>query len=243
MLDIEAHFRAQARWVTSRETNPSSRVVYAPFEPNDAISGACADVLAPPEMDRAARFGPHPLKAHFLQRRAFQRFCVSRALHGELRLAEIELVHDDKGRPMLPQAAHLHFSFASSSGGFIGAWSHQGSVGVDLQEPVKTIEPQALAKTCFTRRERERMDRCVSDAERADMFYRLWCLKEAALKSIGEGLPFGMDRFEFETGVDARCLSAPDPCGAPKHVSCYEYRVEEAYAALVRLDGPGAPAT
>ena len=143
---------------------------------------------------------------------------------------------------MVPQAAHLHFSFASSSGGFIGAWSHQGSVGVDLQEPVKTIEPRALAKTCFTRREQERMDRCVRDAERADMFYRLWCLKEAALKSIGEGLPFGMERFEFETGVGARCLSAPGRCGAPDHISCFEYRVNEAYVALVRLDGPGAPA-
>ncbi len=29
-------------------------------------------------------------------------------------------------------------------------------------------------------------------------FYQFWSLKEAALKSIGEGLPFGLYAFEFE---------------------------------------------
>jgi len=43
---------------------------------------------------------------------------------------------------------------------------------------------------------------------RLQTFLKLWSLKEAALKSIGQGLPFGLDAFKFELNESPRRRSS-----------------------------------
>ena len=56
---------------------------------------------------------------------------------------------------------------------------------------------------------------------RLQTFFQLWCLKEAALKSIGEGLPFGLDAFEFELSPNTRVVQAPNDYGGPKQFDAH----------------------
>ena len=58
-------------------------------------------------------------------------------------------------------------------------WSRENSLNTFSDAEAKTVES-------------------AGDQARLRTFFQLWCLKEAALKSIGEGLPFGLDAFEFE---------------------------------------------
>jgi 4'-phosphopantetheinyl transferase len=69
--------------------------------------------------------------------------------------------------------------------------------------------------------------------ERLQTFYRFWSLKEAALKSIGEGLPFGLDAFELELDPKLRVVHAPPDHGGPEQFDAHVIEGTEGCAALV----------
>ena len=64
-------------------------------------------------------------------------------------------------------------------------------------------------------------------------FFQYWSLKEAALKSIGEGLPYGLDAFEFELDPTLRVVDAPPDHGGPKQFNAHMIEGTESCAALV----------
>jgi 4'-phosphopantetheinyl transferase len=69
--------------------------------------------------------------------------------------------------------------------------------------------------------------------ERLRTFFQFWSLKEAALKSIGEGLPFGLDAFEFELDPDLRVVHAPPEHGGPGQFNAHVIDGMDNCAALV----------
>jgi len=64
-------------------------------------------------------------------------------------------------------------------------------------------------------------------------FFQLWSLKEAALKSIGEGLPLGLDAFQFELTPDVHVVHAPRDHGGPERFSAHVIDGASGCAALV----------
>jgi len=69
--------------------------------------------------------------------------------------------------------------------------------------------------------------------ERIRVFCQFWSLKEAALKSIGEGLPFGLDAFEFELDPGPRVVNAPSDHGGSKQFFAHEIEGIDSCAAVV----------
>jgi len=229
---IEALFAAGSRDVTPAPARHVARVLYAPTSADPEISRLCAKVLSDAERQRADRFGAQQDRARFEQRRAFRRFCAATALGDRPTIQEICFRETEKGRPYLPAAPQLWFSFASCQLGVLGAWSSTHRIGVDLEDQTRDVEAVGLARQFFSQAEAEAVE-WAGGQDRARTFYRLWSLKEAALKSIGEGLPFGLEAFEFELTPALRVVRAPQEHAGPGQFDAYLVEGTGACAALI----------
>jgi len=228
---VKAMFSERARDITRAATRGAACVIYVPVSSDPETASRCASVLSDVERERSQRFVTKELRTHFEQRRAFRRYCGALALGSTSSLSQIVFAETENARPYLPDQPDLWFSFSSCPSGFIGAWSATHGLGVDLEDSPVDREVADLAQTYFTASEartvRER------GPARLRTFLQLWSLKEAALKSIGQGLPFGLDVFEFELDESPRVVNAPRNHGGPERFSAHLFDQAGACAALV----------
>src|SRR5467141_1752251 len=138
----------------------------------------------------------------------------------------------EKGRPYLPDLPNVRFSFSSCRFGFLGAWSSTHGIGVDLEDQTRNLEAAELGQQFFSQAEVKAV-KVVGGLARLRTFCQLWSLKEAALKSIGEGLPFGLDAFEFELTPTLRVVHAPPDYGGPERFDAQIIQGTDICAALV----------
>jgi phosphopantetheinyl transferase len=225
-------FAAGARDWTPEAVRHAACVLFAPVSSDLEVSRRCASVLSDAELQRAGRFVTQDGKAHFQQRRAFRRYCGALALRSARPLSQIVFEETEKGRPYLPDVADIWFSFSSCRLGFLGAWSSTRAIGVDIEDQTRDVEAAELAQRYFSQAEARAVD--GADARtRLRTFFQLWTLKEAALKSIGEGLPFGLDAFEFELAPNLRVVHAPREYGGPEQFDAHMIGETNSCTALV----------
>ncbi|MCM3905008.1 MAG: 4'-phosphopantetheinyl transferase superfamily protein, partial [Pyrinomonadaceae bacterium] len=204
---VNEMFSQRARDVTPAAARDAACVFYAPVSSDPEVASRCASILSDHERERSERFVTKELKTHFEQRRAFRRYCGALALGSKSSLTEIVFEETENGRPYLRDRSDLWFSFSSCRLGFIGTWSATHGLGVDIEDQPIDMEVPELAQMYFTESE----SRTVREGGPARLrtFLQLWSLKEAGLKSIGEGLPFGPDVFEFALEGRLRVVDAP----------------------------------
>jgi len=239
---ISELFAVRSCDLTPASARHAARVLYAPFSGDPAVSRLCASVLSDTELERADRFAAEDDKSRFEQRRAFRRFCGATALGSSQPLSEIVFEETENGRPYLSESPDFWFSFSSCQSGLFGAWSSTHAIGVDLEDRTRDLEARQLARQFFSVAEAEAVEE-VGGLQRLRTFYRFWSLKEAALKSIGEGLPFGLDAFEFELDPNLRVVHAPPDYGAPEQFNAHVIEGTDSCAALVIRSLAGTPLT
>lgn len=229
---VKRHFSAGARDVTPVSARRAAHVLYAAVSVDPEISRHCTSLLSDSEVRRADRFAAEDDRIRFKQRRAFRRFCGAAALRSSKPLAQIEFEESENGRPYLAESPDIWFSFSSCRYGLLGAWSSTHAVGVDLEDQMRDLEAVALARRFFSQVEAMDVEKAGARVQ-TDTFVRFWCLKEAALKSIGEGLPFGLDTFSFELAPSLRVVAAPAEWGGPARFDACAIGGTECGAALV----------
>ena len=236
-------FTMSSRNLTPAIAPTDLKVLFAPLSNDPDTTRICASLMSDQERTRADRFITEEIKAQFIQRRAFRRYCGARALKASgtgldnapdkpRPLAQIDFTETDKGRPYLAARPDIWFSFSACRLGFLGAYSPGYAVGVDIEDHTKTLEAAELAERYFTRAEADQIEKLTAGA-RTNAFYQFWTLKEAALKSIGEGLGFGLDAFEFELAPKPSLLRAPRDKGGPSRFDAHLIGDADVTAALV----------
>ncbi len=229
---IKDFFGARACDLTPASARHAAHVLCAPISRDPEISRYCTSVLSDSELLRADRFFAEYDKVQFKQRRAFRRFCGATALGSSNPLSQIDFEETEKGRPYLPDLPDVWFSFSSSPVGLLGAWSSTHGIGVDLEDQQRNLEAVQLAHGYFSAAEAVAVNR-VSSLVRLRTFFQFWSLKEAALKSIGEGLPFGLDAFQFVLAPSLRVVDAPADHGGPEQFGAHMIDGTDGCAALV----------
>jgi phosphopantetheinyl transferase len=229
---VDNLFAASVRDWTPASAHHAVYVLYAPISRDPEASWRCMSVLSDTELQRADRFVTEDGKAHFKQRRAFRRYCGAFALGSPRPLSQIIFKDTEKGRPYLSDLPDVWFSFSSCRFGFLCAWSSTHRIGVDLEDKTRNLEAAELAQQFFSQTEVKAV-KMVGGLARLRTFYQLWSLKEAALKSIGEGLPFGLDAFEFELAPSLHVVHAPLDYGGPGRFNAEIIERTDICAALV----------
>ena len=225
-------FTTYSRDVTPASARHAAFVLYAPVLRDPEVSMHCASVLSDTELRRADRFTNEYHKIQYLQRRAFRRFCGATALGSSRLLSQIIFEETKSGRPYLPDLPGVWLSFSSCRFGFLGAWSYTHGIGVDLEDQTRNLEAVELAHWFFSGAEANAVEG-ARGFKRLRTFFQFWSLKEAALKSIGEGLPFGLDAFEFELDPYLRVVLAPPDHGGPERFTAHVIEGAACCAALV----------
>lgn len=209
----------------------ANRVLYVPVSSDREVTKQCASVLSSVELQRAERFTTDDGREQFIQRRAFRRYCGALASESQRPLSEILFHETENGRPWLHERRDLSFSFSSCRSGFVGAWSSTHDVGIDLEDEATMTDVVQLAWTYFTESEAQAVEN--ESSKRRQRFLQFWSLKEAALKSIGEGLPFGMHTFEFALEGGVRILDAPREHGGPAEFKAHLFDHINIFSAIV----------
>ena len=119
--------------------------------------------------------------------------------------SEIEITHDEKGKPFWKGSSF--FVSLSHSGGYIAVAVGQDAVGVDVEKKRKAAP--AVAKRWF-RPEENALLETLSEPERTRLFFRLWTMKEAALKYAGEGLSGGLETVDCLALMEAARIGGDD---------------------------------
>lgn len=229
---VNNHFAASSLDITPQSVRHAAQLLYVPTSNNPEVTKCCTSVLLDTELQTAGRFAAQGDRDLFIQRRAFRRYCGALALGLTLPLSQVTFEETENGRPYLCDLPGSWFGFSSCRLGFIGGWSSTHAVGVDFEDLSRDLETNELARQFFTAAEAITVERAGS-VDRRRIFLQLWMLKEAALKSIGEGLPFGLDAFEFELAPKLRAVHVPANHGGPEQYDAHVIKGTESCAALV----------
>jgi phosphopantetheine--protein transferase-like protein len=225
-------FAASSRDLTPASMSHAAHVLYAPVSHDPEVTRRCTSVLSDTELEKADRFVIPGDKALFIQRRVFRRYCGAIALGSSQCLSQIAFSETENGRPYLSDLPDYWFSFSSCRFGFVGAWSSTHGIGVDVEDHTRELQATELAQQFFSTAEARAVDG-RSGLESRQTFFKFWCLKEAALKSIGEGLPFGLDAFEFELVPNLRVVDAPPEHGGAEQFDAQLIETTDSYTALL----------
>ncbi|MGH8041852.1 MAG: 4'-phosphopantetheinyl transferase family protein [Rudaea sp.] len=122
----------------------------------------------------------------------------------------LRIERGEHGKPRIAGAA-LEFNLAHTHGAMLLGVSRNVPLGVDLEVAQRRVRPIELARRFFSPAEAVALAALPEPLCHAT-FLRLWCAKEAVLKSHGLGIAHGLTRVELAVGTDG-AIAAPAASG------------------------------
>jgi 4'-phosphopantetheinyl transferase len=137
------------------------------------------------------------------------------------------LIVDEHGRPALVGPPHVSFNVShSGSLGLIAVADGRRRLGVDIEQIRFDVDVASLAAAYLHPTEA----RAIGDHR--DAFFRCWTLKEAVVKALGRGLPYGLDTWRVDPNI-----SGPQMVDGVKGMCVTGLAVDAGYAAALAFDG------
>lgn len=121
--------------------------------------------------------------------------------------ADIDLAYRIGGRPYLRGFDQIDLSLTHSAELIAVGISRLGRIGVDTEPADRRTSIELLQDRVCTLAEKKQLA-ALPESEQGPAMLRLWTLKEAYTKAIGQGLALAFTEFGFSTGTPA--LLTPD---------------------------------
>ncbi len=137
---------------------------------------------------------------------------------------DLQYIIAPNGKPRLSpvnERTGLEFNLSHSNDIVLFAFSRDRAIGVDVETLRPELEIEVVASQFFTANEARTIMSLPSD-QRLHAFTVCWTRKEAYLKARGDGIGFGMDRFEVSLMPDASAMLLETPFD-PAEISRWTY--------------------
>ncbi len=212
------------------------------MESGSADQGDLSQLLSSDEKERAGRFHFEKDRKVFIIGRGALRLLL--AGYTDRDAASLRFNYSSYGKPSLPGPAgpdNPAFSVSHSGTKILLAFSPGHPIGVDIEQVRRSPDLEDLARRYFSAAE-SGLFLSLPEADRPEAFTSCWVRKEAFLKAQGQGLSFGLDRFEvsLRPGDSARLVRIRDDEAEAKKWTLYDLPVDSGYkAALATRARPG----
>ncbi|MCX0241768.1 4'-phosphopantetheinyl transferase family protein [Streptomyces drozdowiczii] len=150
------------------------------------------------------------IRDQFAASRLLLKHAAAAALHAEPQ--DLELMYGPTGRPYLRGCDQIDISLSHTDDLLLVGLTTRGLVGVDAERSDRRIYSRGLDRHICTPHERLLVSE-LPEEERNPSLLRLWTLKEAYSKAIGQGMRFRFTEFGF--GPDGRPTQVHRPDGTP----------------------------
>jgi 4'-phosphopantetheinyl transferase len=214
-------------------------VVYATVEdwlPSDPDSPLLAADLGP-DHRRLRRMPPSQNRDRFVASRLLLKSAASAVLGTLPR--ELELAYKPGGRPHLRGIDQLDVSLSHTEGLLVVGLTRFGRIGVDTEQADRRMLDLGTELQVCTPYELQALE-LVPQEHRNRELVRLWTLKEAYSKAIGQGLRFRFTEFGFGPSDEQVRMLRPDGTpGTGWEWSFRSWLVEDSYTVSAAVYDPG----
>jgi 4'-phosphopantetheinyl transferase len=148
------------------------------------------------------------MRERFLASRLFVRYTAAAAVQTLPQL--VDLAYLPGGRPYVRGLDQIDISLSHTDETMVVGVTRRGRIGVDVERADRRLAHTGSEAQACTPFEKRRLDR-GGDSARNDTMVRLWTLKEAYSKALGQGLRFRFTEFGFALhGESGARLVRPD---------------------------------
>ncbi|NCO76739.1 MAG: 4'-phosphopantetheinyl transferase superfamily protein [Cyanobacteria bacterium] len=153
------------------------------------------DILSLDELEKANRFSLDKLKDSYQINRGYLRIILGNYLN--IKPEEICFSYNQKGKPLLKGEIinKINFNLSHKNNYTVYALS-KNNIGIDLEQINDKVAIENIARRFFCQCEFNYLNN-LPKREKPEYFFKLWTIKEAYLKAIGEGLSGGLDNICF----------------------------------------------
>lgn len=159
------------------------------------------ELLPAVEIARADRFIFKKHRHRFARGRGILRQLLAKYLNKKPQ--ELDFEYNSRGKPFLKLAGGtpLVFNLSHSEDHALFGFQWGGRLGVDIEKIERKRDYQGIAQRFFSWGEQKLLTK-FPPGDQGRVFYRIWVLKEAFIKGIGEGLGFPLQ--DFQVGWNER---------------------------------------
>lgn len=110
------------------------------------------------------------------------------------------------GKPILEESsqyADISFNVSHSNDIALIAISRKQNIGIDVEKINYEIDPQTLVSRFFSKAEQSEFN-ALPKTIKAKAFCACWTRKEAFIKAIGDGVAYGLDKFDVSVDPETQ---------------------------------------
>jgi len=178
------------------------------WQPDD-LDGAELRRLLGQDWNRYLAMEHQPVRARFAASRRLIKYVAGRVVQAAPHT--VELAYRPGGRPYLRGCGQIDISLSHTGDLLLLGLTRRGDIGVDVEQSDRRMRLTGIERRFWTPYEIEVLSG-VAEEERPREMVRLWTLKEAYSKAIGQGMRFRFNAFGFGVAGRPRVLT---PDGLP----------------------------